>query len=168
MAREVAREALNDLVPPHLPPTLISTMIPGASLAQTSLLFFPLNTPVPFMDFAPVVSSAWNTVPSTLHSWLLFFSFFLATPRGSRRLVPRPGIEPGPPAVEAWSLNHWTSREVPAGFFYHSGLNSNVTSSERSFLMTLAREVSLLHHHSSTIHPRLFSITIITFRNDHI
>ena len=28
-------------------------------------------------------------------------------------LVPRPGIEPRPPAVEAWSLNHWTAREVP-------------------------------------------------------
>ena len=28
-------------------------------------------------------------------------------------LVPRAGIEPTPPAVEAWSLNHWTAREVP-------------------------------------------------------
>ena len=28
-------------------------------------------------------------------------------------LVPCPGIEPVPPAVEAWSLNHWTTREVP-------------------------------------------------------
>ena len=28
-------------------------------------------------------------------------------------LVPRPGIEPGPPAVEAWSPNHWTAREFP-------------------------------------------------------
>ena len=28
-------------------------------------------------------------------------------------LVPRPGIKPVPPAVEAQSLNHWTSREVP-------------------------------------------------------
>ena len=27
-------------------------------------------------------------------------------------LVPKPGIEPAPPAVEAWSLNHWTAREV--------------------------------------------------------
>ena len=27
-------------------------------------------------------------------------------------LVPPPGIEPTPPAVEAWSLNHWTAREV--------------------------------------------------------
>ena len=24
-------------------------------------------------------------------------------------------MEPAPPAVEAWSLNHWTSREVPRG-----------------------------------------------------
>ena len=28
-------------------------------------------------------------------------------------LVPRPGIKPTPPAVEARSLNHWTAREVP-------------------------------------------------------
>ena len=24
-----------------------------------------------------------------------------------------PGIEPVPPVMEAWSLNHWTTREVP-------------------------------------------------------
>ena len=28
-------------------------------------------------------------------------------------IVPRPGIEPVLPALEAWSLNHWTAREVP-------------------------------------------------------
>ena len=28
-------------------------------------------------------------------------------------LVPGPGIEPAPPAVEARGLNHWTAREVP-------------------------------------------------------
>ena len=28
-------------------------------------------------------------------------------------LVHQPGIEPVPPAVEAWSPNHWTAREVP-------------------------------------------------------
>ena len=28
-------------------------------------------------------------------------------------LVPGPGIIPTPPEVEAWSLSHWTSREVP-------------------------------------------------------
>ena len=29
-------------------------------------------------------------------------------------LVPRAGVEPGPPALGAWSLNHWTTREVPS------------------------------------------------------
>ena len=28
-------------------------------------------------------------------------------------LVPQSGIESGPPALEAWNLSHWTSREVP-------------------------------------------------------
>ena len=28
-------------------------------------------------------------------------------------LVPRPGIETMPPAMDAHSLNHWTTREVP-------------------------------------------------------
>ena len=27
--------------------------------------------------------------------------------------VPQPGIEPVPHAVENWSLNHWTVREIP-------------------------------------------------------
>ena len=31
--------------------------------------------------------------------------------------IPRPGIEPGPPAVGAQSPNHWTTREVPYGIF---------------------------------------------------
>ena len=33
-------------------------------------------------------------------------------------LVPRPGIEPVPPAVEAWSPNHWTVREFPIWIFF--------------------------------------------------
>ena len=43
-----------------------------------------------------------------------FFSFFYfgCTTRYAGILVPRPGIEPSPPAVEARSLNHWTAREV--------------------------------------------------------
>ena len=28
-------------------------------------------------------------------------------------LVPRPGIKPLSPAVEAWSPNHWTTTEFP-------------------------------------------------------
>ena len=44
--------------------------------------------------------------------------YFLAMLRGMLRLfVPRTEIEPVPPAVEARSLNHWTTREVPAHLF---------------------------------------------------
>ena len=32
---------------------------------------------------------------------------------GCGALVPPPGIKPMPPALGAWSLNHWSSREVP-------------------------------------------------------
>ena len=31
-------------------------------------------------------------------------------------LVPWPGIEPVPPALEAWSPSHWTAREFPTIF----------------------------------------------------
>ena len=45
--------------------------------------------------------------------------FFLWTHHAARGiLVPRPGIEPTPPAVEAWSLSHWTAREVPRTISY--------------------------------------------------
>ena len=42
----------------------------------------------------------------------LSFSFSLHH-MAYRNLVPRPRIEPAPAEAEAWSLNHWTSREVP-------------------------------------------------------
>ena len=34
-------------------------------------------------------------------------------------LVPQPGIEHAPAAVEARSLNHWTDREVPKNDPFH-------------------------------------------------
>ena len=44
---------------------------------------------------------------------------------GCRILVPWPGIEPVPPAVEAQSLNHWTAREVPLGNFEDTVINTD-------------------------------------------
>ena len=35
-----------------------------------------------------------------------------------RDLVPRPGIEPGPPALGVQSLTHWTIKEVPSKFIF--------------------------------------------------
>ena len=37
-------------------------------------------------------------------------------------LVPQPGIEPTPPAVEARRLNHWTTREVPSSSTFKVGI----------------------------------------------
>ena len=47
-----------------------------------------------------------------------FFNLFLylAMPRSTWDLT---RIEPVPPAVEAWSLSHWTAREVPIITVYH-------------------------------------------------
>ena len=35
-------------------------------------------------------------------------------------LVPQPGIEPTPPAVEVWCLNHWTAVGVPFFFTFNN------------------------------------------------
>ena len=39
--------------------------------------------------------------------------FFLPYRMACRILVPRPGIEPAPSTVKAWSPDHWTAREFP-------------------------------------------------------
>ena len=33
-------------------------------------------------------------------------------------LVPRPGVGPVPPKVEAQRLNHWTAKEVPKYLYF--------------------------------------------------
>ena len=33
-------------------------------------------------------------------------------------LVPQPGIEPMPPALKVWSLNHWTAGKVPKSPYF--------------------------------------------------
>ena len=43
-------------------------------------------------------------------------------------LVPQPKIEPAPPALEAWSLNHWATRETPMGHFYGSTTLPNLSA----------------------------------------
>ena len=48
-----------------------------------------------------------------IHHIFFFFFFFWLHHTTCRILVPRPRIEPGLPTVEAWSLNHWSTREFP-------------------------------------------------------
>ena len=54
---------------------------------------------------------------ATLIKFLAALFFFFHQHKACRTLVPQPGIEPTPPAVEAQSLNHWTSRKVPQQHF---------------------------------------------------
>ena len=42
-----------------------------------------------------------------------YFIFFSTAPEACETLVPWPGIKLAPPALEAWNLKSWTSREVP-------------------------------------------------------
>ena len=44
---------------------------------------------------------------------LFYFFYFLVTHVACGTLVPQLGIESKPPALEAQSPNHWTTREVP-------------------------------------------------------
>ena len=48
---------------------------------------------------------------------LIFFFNLLASLLACKILVPQPGIKPVLPALEAWSLNHWTFRGAPVGAF---------------------------------------------------
>ena len=41
----------------------------------------------------------------------LFYLFFWPRCVAYGSLVPQSGVEPGPSAVRAWSVNHWTDRE---------------------------------------------------------
>ena len=57
----------------------------------------------------------------------LSFFFFFILPRGMWDLIPPPGVEPVPPALGVWSLNHWSARKVPTVIF--KDLNSDICTS---------------------------------------
>ena len=49
---------------------------------------------------------------------IALFFFFCPCHATCEILVPRPGIEPVPPVLGVWSLNHWIAREVSAAGFF--------------------------------------------------
>ena len=59
---------------------------------------------------------------SNVYAFFSFLFFFLFWPcqMACGILVLRPGIDTPPAAVKAWSLNHWTAREVPPPLFFLS------------------------------------------------
>ena len=76
-------------------------------------------------------------------------------------LVPSPGTEPVPCAVEVQSLNHWTSREIPSGLLKcWVCLQLPLPSTSSMFNVPLFLQISLetsccFRHHSATWGSRL-------------
>ena len=49
--------------------------------------------------------------------FLYLFSFFFGCAMQHSSWT-RPGLEPVAPALGEWSLNHWTTREIPEAIFF--------------------------------------------------
>ena len=81
---------------------------PRASRGSMALLtpwFQPRET-----DFGLLT---YRTVKNVFFKKIFIYLAVLGVSCGMQDLVPWPGIEPGSPALGAWSLNHWATREVP-------------------------------------------------------
>ena len=81
----------------------------------------------------PYASHTYNSYSDFYHFWFIYFwfsykwnhivyTFFFFWPHSTAYAIlgPCPGIKPVPSALEAQSLNYWTTREVPVimVFFY--------------------------------------------------
>ena len=70
---------------------------------------------------------------------MIFYLFiFCHVARGI--LDPQPGMETSPLALEVWSLNHWTTREVLAPLL----LNACTFLKVRTFCYTISTDTVLL------------------------
>ena len=118
----------------HLP---LAQDNPYAKTAYLGCIFWcPLQ---PKIKFPPLS-------PNTVH----IFSFFLATSRSI--LVSCPRIKPTPPAVEAWSLNHWTTSQV-SSFFFNPG---------SSLRLCINYHVALVYFNLSLL-PFLFFVFLLRY-----
>ena len=72
----------------------------------------PISSPI-FTRPSPVYLCAeFPFLTIIRHRSMHFLKNLLITPQGMQDLSSRPGITPTPPAVEVWSLNHCTTKEV--------------------------------------------------------
>ena len=64
----------------------------------------------------PLLVSTFSPIPQFCFLFIVFFFvffFFLLSQEACEILVSQPGIEHTPPALEAQSPNHWSTKEVP-------------------------------------------------------
>ena len=110
VGRENHRVQPNILASVGIPASLQCHQIREPTVWQGSLILAQQFSCLLPMVPIPVV---WSTA-DYVHLFFcpLFFFFWLHCVAG-RILVLQQGVIPMPSAVEPWSLNHWTTREVP-------------------------------------------------------
>ena len=95
------------VLPPHRGPSR-----GGPLKAPPKVLSAQVTLWLPFY-----IENTSSNAPPTHHSVYLsvvfFFFFFGPHPMACRILVPQPGIETMPPAVEASSPTYWITRDIP-------------------------------------------------------
>ena len=105
--------------------SLTLELVPGGEAVWPLWLGLPLPvcrlrpqeiTSPTFLLFLSFLGHSFSASHSSLF-FLFIFNFFWLHHAACGILVPWPGIEPMPLAVEAWSLTHWTTREVPSLLF---------------------------------------------------
>ena len=77
-------------------------------LEKTSL---ELSTDASYHELLPATLPACLPLSPLVQKYFILFIYFWLYPAACGILVPRPGIEPVAPAVEAESPNRWTIRE---------------------------------------------------------
>ena len=93
----------------------LTLLTSGDLQGSTARILFLLNVIWFFGKLDMNYHNTWMTPVKKRYIWSFFLFFWggglCHTACGI--LVPWPGIEPVPPALEVQSLNHWTTREVP-------------------------------------------------------
>ena len=92
---------------PTVPGNTLNTRLPQDLSTCSYLFLLPLWKPVPTGLLGPCIQ---NSAQRSFSFLLLLFFFFWPHHAASGTLVPWPRFEPASPALEAWSLNHWSTR----------------------------------------------------------
>ena len=85
-----------------------------------------------FMFFVFIHLFIYLAVPVLVVACGIFSCGMQSLSCGMWDLVLWPGIKPGPPAFRAWSLSHWTTREVPGNVFLMCWLLFNICGVQRT------------------------------------
>ena len=94
------------------PISLFPSSLPKNLGKQKSWRVFSTRIPIPISPFLKFLFKNQHTV---CHTEVLLF--FVATELGMQDLNSQSGIKLGAPCIGRWSLNHWTTREVPRSTF---------------------------------------------------